>query len=126
MKKINAVVISTYAERYSNYAVKVNLGDLSNTLTELSRLWSETYPEQIYDYEFLDEQIADLYASEESMLKLIQLFSFIAIFLGCMGLYGMVSFMAKQKTKEIGIRKVLGAVFCRCLEFSVKNLQALF
>ncbi|WP_296619243.1 ABC transporter permease [Marivirga sp.] len=105
---INAVVISTNAERYSNYAVKINLADLKNTLADLNRLWSETYPEQIYEYAFLDEQIEDLYASEESMLKLIQLFSFIAIFLGCMGLYGMVSFMAKQKTKEIGISKVLG------------------
>ncbi len=66
------------------------------------------YPEQIYEYQFLDEQIAEFYTSEETILKMIQAFSLVALFIGCMGLYGLVSFMAIQKTKEIGIRKVLG------------------
>jgi ABC-type antimicrobial peptide transport system permease subunit len=78
------------------------------TLQALKEVWSEMYPELIYNYEFLDNLTAEFYQTEETILELIQVFSFIALFIGCMGLYGLVSFMALQKTKEIGIRKVLG------------------
>lgn len=107
-EEINAVVISTNKDQYYHYAVKVNISDLKNTLASLDNLWSQTYPDQVYEYAFLDEQIEAFYASEDNMQKLIQTFSLVAIFIGCVGLYGMVSFMAARKTKEMGIRKILG------------------
>jgi ABC-type antimicrobial peptide transport system permease subunit len=105
---INAVFITTHAPIYSNYAVKLRLTNMKNTLAQLENAWISMHPDKIYEYKFLDEEIASFYESEELMLKLIQAFSIIAIFIGCLGLYGLVSFMAAQKTKEIGIRKVLG------------------
>jgi ABC-type antimicrobial peptide transport system permease subunit len=105
---ISPAIFTTSGDNYNEYAVKINMAEASTTLAALERTWSAMYPEQLYQYEFLDQQTARFYEAEQHMLQLIQVFSFIALFIGCMGLYGLVSFMAIQKTKEIGIRKVLG------------------
>lgn len=105
---INPIAIATSKEHYNMYAVKINMAHASDALNALKQTWSDMYPEQIYEYSFLNEQTAAFYKSEQTMLILIQVFAGIALFIGCMGLYGLVSFMAVQKTKEIGIRKVLG------------------
>jgi putative ABC transport system permease protein len=105
---ISPVFITTSKENYYEIGVKINMKDAATTLAAIEKVWSATYPEQIYEYHFLDDQTAQFYKTEETMLKLVQTFSFIALFIGCLGLYGLVSFMAVQKTKEIGIRKVLG------------------
>ncbi len=106
---INAVCITSFSDNYTNYAVRINLNKIKSTLPALEKKWSGIHPDKIYEYQFLDEKIAAFYETEETMLKLISAFSLIAIFIGCLGLYGLVSFMAAQKTKEIGIRKVLGS-----------------
>jgi len=106
---INAVCITSFGSNYSNYAVRINMNNIKSILPALEKKWTSIHPEKIYEYQFLDESIAGFYETEETMLKLISAFSFIAIFIGCLGLYGLVSFMAAQKTKEIGIRKVLGS-----------------
>ena len=85
------------------------MNKIKSILPGLEKKWGSVHPDKIYEYQFLDESIANFYETEETMLKLISAFSFIAIFIGCLGLYGLVSFMAAQKTKEIGIRKVLGS-----------------
>ncbi|MEO7991653.1 MAG: FtsX-like permease family protein, partial [Chryseolinea sp.] len=90
------------------YAVKINMSDAATTLAALEKTWSAMYPEQIYKYDFLDDQIAQFYETEQRMMTMVQVFSFIALIIGGLGLYGLVSFIAVQKTKEIGIRKVLG------------------
>jgi putative ABC transport system permease protein len=126
---ITPVAITTYGDNYSDVAVKVNLSNVKNTLTAIEQVWTEKYPDQIFESQFLDENIARFYETEDRMLKLIQVFSFIAIFIGSLGLYGLVSFMAAQKTKEIGIRKVLGSGAVQILwifgrEFSMLILVA--
>jgi putative ABC transport system permease protein len=105
---ISPVVIASNIRQYHTYAVKINMQNSKETLQALERSWSEMYPELLYTYQFLDEETAEFYQTEETMLQLIEVFAFIALFIGCMGLYGMASFMSLQKTKEIGIRKVLG------------------
>lgn len=106
---INALCITTYTDQYTSYAVKISLANVTTVLPSLERAWSSMHPDKIYDHKFLDEQVAEFYEAEATMLKLIRIFSFIAIFIGCLGLYGLVAFMVAQKTKEIGIRKVLGS-----------------
>jgi putative ABC transport system permease protein len=106
---IEPIFITTRKRNYDRYAVKINMSDVANTLTALEKTWSAMYPEQIYQYDFLDDQIAQFYETEQRMMTMVQVFAGIALAIGCLGLYGLVSFMAVQKTKEIGIRKVLGS-----------------
>jgi putative ABC transport system permease protein len=112
---INAVCISTELGREDNFAIKVDPRNIKSTLGDIEQMWSAKYPDEIYEHVFMDDYIAEFYQTEDTMLKLIQVFSFIAIFIGCLGLYGLVSFMVAQKTKEIGIRKVLGGTVSHIL-----------
>ena len=107
-EEISPILITTYRDEYLSYAVKLNLAKAKSVLTSIEKSWSQLHPDQMFQYAFLDDSIARFYEAEETTLKLIQIFSFIAIFIGCLGLYGLVSFMVAQKIKEIGIRKVLG------------------
>jgi len=112
---IKPICISTYKSQYNNYAVKINMNNAKTVLPALEKAWSSVYPNQIYSYQFLDDSIAEFYETEQTMLNLVQVFALIAIFIGCLGLYGLVMFMAVQKTKEIGIRKVLGSTVSQIL-----------
>jgi len=107
--EISPVCISQNYKTYDLCAVKLNLARAGGLLPAFEKLWNDTYPEYNYTYQFMDDSIADFYQSETILLTLIEIFAAIAILIGCLGLYGMVSFMAVQKTKEIGVRKVLGA-----------------
>ena len=106
---IDPICIMSNYTSYRNYAVNINMANMKPTSTAIEKIWNETYPEYVFKSSFLDDKIAEFYALDQIMLQLIQLFAGIAIFIGCLGLYGLVSFMATQKTKEIGVRKVLGA-----------------
>jgi ABC-type antimicrobial peptide transport system permease subunit len=112
-------------EDYYSYGVKINMQDSKKTLAALEQAWTEMYPELMYSYDFLDDLTAEFYQTEETMLHMIKVFSFIALFIGCMGLYGMASFMSVQKTKEIGIRKVLGGSVLQILWIFGKEFSRL-
>jgi len=90
-------------------AVKIETKDLKGTVAAIQKLWEGTYPEYAYNGFFLDDSIAQFYKQENQLALVYKLFAGIAIFISCLGLYGLVSFMALQRTKEVGIRKVLGA-----------------
>jgi ABC-type antimicrobial peptide transport system permease subunit len=78
-------------------------------LESIEEIWSRTYPNQIFEYQFLDDKIAGYYQQENRLSKMYRLAAALAIFLSCLGLYGLTSFMITERTKEAGLRKVLGA-----------------
>ncbi|MEO6549832.1 MAG: ABC transporter permease [Ferruginibacter sp.] len=107
--EITPVCFYSDYKSYRNCALRINMNNAKATLSGIEKVWNETYGEYLYSHEFLDDRIADFYKLDSIMLSLIEFFACIAIFIGCLGLYGLVSFMAVRKTKEIGVRKVLGA-----------------
>lgn len=107
-EEISPMLLTTDARSFGNFAIKLNVGAGVEPLQKIEQVWKAHLPDQYFEYSFLDDSIARFYESETRMLKGIQLFSLIAIVIGCLGLYGLVSFMIVQRTKEIGIRKVLG------------------
>jgi putative ABC transport system permease protein len=90
-------------------SVKVNAGDLSNTIAQLENTWKKTMPSQPFDYFFIDEEFDKQYHAEEKLQQLFMMFSVFAIVIACLGLFGLATFTAELRIKEISIRKVLGA-----------------
>jgi putative ABC transport system permease protein len=106
---LSAVVMSTWKSVYQTINIKIKPGTEKTVLPFIEKLWTSTYPDYVYEYHFLDDTIANFYKQEDQLSQLYKIFAGIAIFISCLGLYGLVSFMAVQRTKEVGIRKVLGA-----------------
>ena len=106
---IAPVLMAPWKALYRKLNIKIQPGNMHQTLARVEDLWNKTYPEGVYEYQFLDRTIADFYKSENQLSSLFKIFAGIAIFIACLGLYGLVSFMALQRIKEVGIRKTLGA-----------------
>ncbi len=106
-KKIEPVVIKLG----SNYLtfVKLRSGKITGTISYLEKKWKQIAPEYPFKLLFLDETVDELYRAEQRMGRIFNSFSILAILISCLGLLGLASYMAEQKTKEIGIRKTLGA-----------------
>jgi putative ABC transport system permease protein len=94
---------------YKEIAIKLESTNLSESLRNLQKAWLKIYPDEVFDFRFLDDQVARFYRSEQQLTHLIQAFGLMAVFICCIGLFGMISFMVAQRAKEIGVRKVLGA-----------------
>ncbi|UCE40271.1 MAG: ABC transporter permease [Candidatus Aminicenantes bacterium] len=90
-------------------SVRIKPSDVWKTLSFIQKSWETTFPSERFEYRFLDSRVSQLYESEKKMQDLFVIFSVLSILIACLGLLGLVSFTAELKTKEIGIRKVLGA-----------------
>jgi putative ABC transport system permease protein len=103
------VTMAPWKYVYGTMAVKIRPENMQQTLAFIEKNWNAAYPGYVYKFQFLDDKIASFYEQENQLSQLYKIFAGIAIFISCLGLYGLVSFMAMQRAKEIGIRKVLGA-----------------
>jgi ABC-type antimicrobial peptide transport system permease subunit len=95
-------------DRYGVTGIKVKSTNIPKTKAAIEAAWNQYFPEYAYTSSYMDEDIARFYEQEDKLSLLYKIFAAIAIFISCLGLYGLVSFMAMQRTKEIGVRKVLG------------------
>jgi putative ABC transport system permease protein len=112
-QKIGPVVFYYKPEEAGAFFVQARGADMSKAIAKAGQTWALFFPSDPFEYHFLDEEFAKLYADDIRLSWLIGVFSAIAILISCLGLFGLVSFMAEQRTREIGIRKVLGASVLR-------------
>jgi putative ABC transport system permease protein len=92
-----------------NFAIKVKAEGIASTIEQIGEKWEMLTENQPYKYDFLDTRLNDQYKEEQASGKLFGIFAMLAIFIACVGLFGLAAYTANQKTKEIGIRKVLGS-----------------
>tara|TARA_R110000868_G_scaffold83776_4_gene236609 strand:- start:263 stop:2695 length:2433 start_codon:yes stop_codon:yes gene_type:complete len=92
-----------------NMAVRLSGGDYSKSIAEIENIWNNMAPGQPFDYQFMDEAFYSTYNSEQKLSQIFFIFTILSIFIACLGLFGLAAFNAEKRTKEIGVRKVLGA-----------------
>jgi putative ABC transport system permease protein len=109
--KVKPLAIALSGPNATNlYAsVKLNPGNPQEAIQTIRRYWEELNPDASFQYSFLDDRLNNLYKSEERTMRVMGLFTALAVFISCFGLFGLITFTAAQRSKEIGIRKVLGA-----------------
>jgi len=107
--KIEPLLHRLWGKYYGHALIRVKSGNMAQSLKAIEQIYSKYNPGYPFEYRFLDEELNLLYLSDQRTAKVFQTFMFLALFISCLGLFGLASFMAAQRTKEIGIRKILGA-----------------
>ncbi|MBN1271335.1 MAG: ABC transporter permease [Candidatus Aminicenantes bacterium] len=107
--KIEPLILNTDPRMQDLACIRINAKNIPGTLRFLEKTWKEYAPDYPFEYAFLDDEVDALYRAEQRLGKVFNVFTFLAVFIACLGLFGLSSFMSEQRTKEVGIRKVLGA-----------------
>jgi len=107
--KMEVAVLHIYPAANWKVAVKIKSENLQSSVSQVKKVWNQFSSEYPMDFKFMDENFEKMYKSEEKLMTLVWIFTAIAIFVGCLGLFGLSTYAAERRTKEIGIRKVLGA-----------------
>lgn len=109
-EKVKPTIIShSESSRLVQGAARINTSNYTAAVKEIKVIWEKVFPGKIFDFSFLDEEISRKYQGDKNLANMLNSFSVISLLIGCLGLFGLVSFMIERKAKEIGIRKVLGA-----------------
>ncbi len=112
-------------ENLRELLIRYNTQNLPALVQQIQGIFRNDLPNSAFDYRFLDEHIQNLYASDQHAANTVTVFSMLAIFVACLGLFGLVAFTAEQRTKEIGIRKVIGASVSGIAQLLTKDLLKL-
>ena len=114
-EEIAPLIMFPLHSRVNAADIKVSAANLQPTINKLKDVWYEVFPSRTFQYQTVDDFMKESYIQENIMLKSIRILCVVAILIGCLGLYALVSFMAIKRTKEISIRKVLGASYGQIL-----------
>lgn len=107
--RIKPIITYIRPQEANTLSIRLAGGGIRDTVKYITNVWARFHPGYPLQYTFLNRRINNLYRNEERMMEMFAYFSLLAIVIGCLGLFGLASFTAEQKTKEIGVRKVLGA-----------------
>ncbi|WP_431199062.1 ABC transporter permease [Mucilaginibacter sp. P25] len=124
-EEVKPLVMFPSKQSEQQIAVKIESRRLAKTVALVQSAWEKKYPEYAYTGFFVDDSIAKFYEQENQLELIYKVFALIAIFISCLGLYGLVSFMAVQRTREVGIRKILGASVSSIVYLFSKEFLAL-
>ncbi|NIJ51818.1 ABC transporter permease [Dyadobacter arcticus] len=108
-EKIGAIAIIPEYDYFGKIMVKVSGNDAAEAIEVLRKTWKENYPLRPFEYHFLDQEFDEIYKAENKISAVLKIFSAITVLISCLGLFALIAFIAHQRTKEIGVRKVLGA-----------------
>lgn len=123
---IEPVIMFDVVDLWTRYVtVKIHLTDVEAVLTSIKTVWDEFAPDYPFEYFFLDDAFDRFYRAEDRFAEMFNFFSFLAIFISCLGLLGLATYVAERRTKEIGIRKVLGANIPGIIALIVKDFLKL-
>ncbi len=106
---LNPVILDVSPGSFTAFAIRLKTRQTQAVIADIERAWRQFFPEKAFDYSFLNEDLRDFYEQEGRMMQLCADFAGITIVLACFGLFGLVDFTVRQRRKEIGVRKVLGA-----------------
>ncbi|MEM6524875.1 MAG: ABC transporter permease [Bacteroidota bacterium] len=124
-QEIEPAVMLPWPSFYFDAGLKISTTDMPSTLSHIEEAYDQLFPDEIFNYSFLDDAIASFYEAEKRTYSLFSLFAIISILISCLGLLGMISFVVAQRTKEIGVRKVLGAKISAIVALFSKDFMKL-
>lgn len=124
-RTISPLIIFPQESQFRKLFIKLPAGELSGNLEKIEKIYSALITHRPFEFEFLDQQYAALYTNEQRLSNVFLVFATLAIIIACLGLLGLVSFSAAQKTKEIGIRKVMGATASSIVMLITKDFTRL-
>jgi len=108
-EEIGPCLIASCENMFGQVGIRVTGRNPAQTIERIRQIWQKSFPDEVFEYEYLDEQLAQFYETENLIFRMVNAFAGLAILICCLGLYGLVSYVVVQRTKEIGVRKVLGA-----------------
>jgi putative ABC transport system permease protein len=107
--KIEPLAMSVQDYGYNELSVRVEGAAISDAIEHIESVWNELVPDRPFQYNFLDDHFAELYKSDQQVMQVVGLLALLAVFIACLGLFGLASITADHRIKEMGIRKVMGA-----------------
>jgi len=122
---ISPLVLEYNGDQLNQLSIRFENSSVDQTIDKIQATWNSMFPEKSFQFTFLDEQLDQQYSNYRNFGTIIQAFTFIAVLIACLGVYGLVLFVVQRKVKEIGVRKVLGATVTSILNLIYKDFALL-